>query len=86
MYLSFCQGLPINNTVPAGFCRWKDIELKNPTDASVCAVVDGKLDNQTTFTFGQYLPQFVPFRPLQVGMFAIPMYIPTLYCTYLMAQ
>ena len=77
MYLSFCQVLPINNTVPAGFCRVVDMELQNSKDASICAVVDRKLDNQTTSTFGQYLPQLVPFKTLQVGTFAFLVYTHT---------
>lgn len=71
MYLSFCQVLPISTTEPAGFCRWKDVQIKDPKDASICAVVDGKLDNQTTSTFGTYQPQLVEFRPLQIGMWYI---------------
>lgn len=71
MYLSFCQPLPYSNssTEPAGYCRWKDAQFSGRGEASVCAIVDGKLNNQTS-TFGIYQPQQVPFKAIGAGMFA----------------
>ena len=69
MYLSFCQVLPISKTDPAGFCREVDEEIGQPKNASVCMVINEKLDNQTTSTFGTYLPRLDPFKALSVGMY-----------------
>ena len=69
IYLSFCQVLPISKTDPAGFCREVDEEAGLHRNASVCMVINKELGNQTTSTFGTYLPRLDPFKALRVGMY-----------------